>query len=109
MAKRTTNYGVNPTMKWKRFPGVYGGTCGCMHKLEGTKFQVRHCGHPTALWPWYGLRPDGSMILAPNGRAFQFLQDAKAATEAEYKKGESRMKKRKSTPVSILSTCDKSI
>lgn len=75
MGKKNTN--------WERRAGVYGGTCGAMWRLRGTDYFVRHCGHPTALWPYYGLRPDGSMILAPNGRAFRLLADAQAAVERE--------------------------
>lgn len=44
-------------------------------------YSVARAPHPTALWPWYGVRPDGAMILAPSGRAFQLLEDCKAFTE----------------------------
>jgi hypothetical protein len=90
MTRQLSHYGVKPTMDWKRTPGCFGGQNGASYHLVGTKYYVRHCGHPTANWPYYGLRPDGSMILAPSGYAFQFLQDAKAATEAEYRKSQSK-------------------
>jgi hypothetical protein len=51
--------------------------------LVGSKFYVAHCGHPTALWPYVGVRPDGSLILHRSGKAFQFLRDCQAATAAE--------------------------
>jgi hypothetical protein len=44
---------------------------------------VRHCGHPTALWPYYGVPPGGGeMLLAPSGHGFQTLALAQAAVEA---------------------------
>ena len=59
---------------------------GTRYYLGRTGYGVAHCGHPTAHWPWHGVRPDGSMILSPNGLAFQFLADAQRATEAEARK-----------------------
>lgn len=58
-------------------------SCGKVKTFElgGTGFTVQHCGHPTALWPWYGTDPEGLMILAPNGRGFQYLKDALLSTE----------------------------
>ena len=29
---------------------------------HATGYSVRHCGHPTALWPYYGETPEGQMI-----------------------------------------------
>lgn len=40
-----------------------------------------HCGHPTAIWP-YGLTVDGSLVAAPNGRAYQYKHDVRAAAFA---------------------------
>lgn len=37
-------------------------------------YTIEHCGHPTALWPYALYGPDGQMILAPNGRAWQKLE-----------------------------------
>src|SRR4051812_3757632 len=70
-------------MRWIRRPGVFGGKCGASWQLQGTAFLVRHCGHPTALWPYHGERPEGSMILDHNGRGFSSLAEAKIATELE--------------------------
>lgn len=57
-------------------------------RLIGTNYFVRHCGHPTALYPWYGERPDGSMITSgargERGFAFRYLVDAKVAVELDY-------------------------
>ncbi len=46
---------------------------------------VLHCGHPTALWPYYieAFFAD-KMILAPNGSGFQYLRDAKLAAWKAY-------------------------
>jgi hypothetical protein len=46
-------------------------------------YRVRHCGHPTALWPYYGQTPRTDLLTAPNGRGFQTLNQAQAAVEAE--------------------------
>ncbi len=46
---------------------------------------VIHCGHPTALWPYYiqaFFSP--TMILAPNGSGFAYLRDAKLAAWKAY-------------------------
>jgi hypothetical protein len=51
--------------------------------FSAADYRVRHCGHPTALWPYYGETPDGRMILAPSGRGFPTLNDAQAAAEEE--------------------------
>jgi hypothetical protein len=44
---------------------------------------VRHCGHPTALWPYYGQTPRTDLLLASNGHGFRTLNQAQAAVEAE--------------------------
>ncbi len=64
---------------WGRRPGrhyqlvLYG---------RETDVYIHHCGHPTALWPYFITRDAearGPMTLAPNGRGFRTL---KAAQEA---------------------------
>jgi hypothetical protein len=56
--------------------------------LLGTSYVVQHCGHPTANFPWYGLRPDGTMITSgvngTHGYAFRYLDDAKVAVELDH-------------------------
>jgi len=47
-----------------------------------TPYTVQHCGHPTALYPWAIIRPDGSLVAAPNGMAFQYKLDAIGAVDA---------------------------
>ena len=63
---------------WKRIPGAAGGTCGAQwHHPSG--WYVQHCGHPTALRPYYCVNPDGRSVLDPaTGRAFRHLGDAQA-------------------------------
>jgi hypothetical protein len=57
-------------------------------ELAGTEYLVKHCGHPTANYPWYGERPDGSMITSgkdgTHGMAFRYLDDAKVAVELDH-------------------------
>ena len=67
--------------RWTRFAGWQGKQCGAKYQLTGTAYIIHHCGHPTALWPYYGHTPAGKMIIAPNGRAFAHLADAQAAME----------------------------
>lgn len=55
---------------------------------EDTNVYVQHCGHPTALWPYYISRHadgKGPMTLAPNGHGFMSLKDAKEATIQLYR------------------------
>jgi hypothetical protein len=44
-------------------------------------WQVHHCGHPTANWPYYGVRPDGTVIVMPNNTGFRHLVEAQEAVE----------------------------
>ena len=70
---------VAPT--WERWGG--GSVLGhkdavYLHIPSG--WQVRHCGHLTANFPYYILTPDG-VVLADNGRGFQRLELAKQHLE----------------------------
>src|SRR5262249_29259442 len=57
-------------------------------QLAGTRYFVKHCGHPTANYPWYGERPDGSIITSGKdgrcGMALRYLDDAKVAAELDH-------------------------
>jgi hypothetical protein len=66
---------------WVRFRGGCGGIW-----QHSSGWVVHHCGHPTAIWPYYGVSPEGRMLLAPNGRAFGLLLDAQEAVEDEVRK-----------------------
>jgi hypothetical protein len=55
---------------------------------EGTNVYVHHCGHPTAIYPYYVSRREdgkGPMTLAPNGYGFMSLKDAKEAAFQLYR------------------------
>ena len=47
--------------------------------------RVRHCGHPTANWPYY-IDAD-PIIVASNGHGFRLLVEAKQAAESLYMEG----------------------
>ena len=64
---------------WARVDGGRGTCWGMFEHSSG--WQIRHCGHPTALRPYQLFRPDGSEVRAPNGLAWQKL--AHAAAEAQ--------------------------
>ena len=61
------------------------GGCGGVWKHE-SGWLVLHCGHPTALWPYYGVSPSGETLLAPNGYAFRLLVLAQEAVEEQTAK-----------------------
>lgn len=42
---------------------------------------VRHCGHPTALYPWYLISPEGISYTGRSGAAWTHQADAKLAAE----------------------------
>jgi len=46
---------------------------------------VIHCGHPTALWPYYieAFFAD-DIIVSPNGHGFRYLEDAKLGAWKAY-------------------------
>jgi hypothetical protein len=78
------------------------GGCGGLWLHESSGWTVQHCGHPTALRPYYGIPSreipataevraavtlgqftdaDSPILLAPHGGAFSRLIDAQAAVE----------------------------
>jgi hypothetical protein len=65
------------------------GGCGGVWKHD-SGWLVRHCGHPTALWPYYGLRPEGGQMLLSGGFGvgigFRTLALAQAAVEEQIAK-----------------------
>ena len=61
-----------------------------MVRGEGMDIYVHHCGHPTAIWPYYISRNadgKGPMILAPNGHGFMWLKAAQEAAVALWRRG----------------------
>lgn len=68
-----TDYG---TPEWTRLGGMYG-KLGVKH-VHRSGWAAIHCGHPTALWPWYLDGPNGEED--PEGRrTWNKLADAKEA------------------------------
>ncbi len=53
-----------------------------LHVSSG--WEIRHCGHPTANWPYYLVDPSApdEIVIAPNGRGFRLLAEAKDAVLA---------------------------
>ena len=84
MARSARDDGRKPRMQWI---DLGGRDKFKRWQLAGTEYFVQHCGHPTANFPWYGVRPDGSTITSgPNGTkgwAFRYLDDAKVACELD--------------------------
>jgi hypothetical protein len=66
---------------WERLVGYR-----CWQHSSG--WEVHHCGHPTANWPYYLVEPKTRrMVIAQNGKAFRTLalaQDAVRAVVAGY-------------------------
>jgi len=51
-----------------------------IHQASG--WQIHHCRHPTANFPYYILTPDGRRVVNPrNGRGFQRLHLAQEHVE----------------------------
>ena len=69
---------------------------GTTHKCRAvwahpSGWEVRHCGHPTALWPWSAMAPkvadEVDFVVDQNGRGFQNL--ARAFEQIDrYERGE---------------------
>jgi hypothetical protein len=69
-----------PTPEWERV-SARGGVFGTWRHRSG--WLVRHCGHPTALWPYYLIAPDGTELVEVDGhRTWSTLAQAKKAVES---------------------------
>lgn len=70
-----------PEPVWVRYAGSLG-KLDTVHRHTRSGWEVRHCGHPTANFPYFILKPDGERLLNPNnGRGFQRLELAKIYVE----------------------------
>lgn len=69
---------ASPSM-WERLSAA-GDKCSG-HWRHASGWEVRHCGHPTANWPYYAVDMEGRMVLASNGRGFRTLDEAQAEVE----------------------------
>lgn len=71
-----------PAIAWERrllMPGMaHFAAYRLMRHGAFTGWQVRHCGHQTAIRPYYIVRPDGAVI----DRKYRLLDDAKASVIA---------------------------
>lgn len=68
---------------WQRLSAP-GDKCGAHWRHEASGWQVRHCGHPTANWPYYAIDPahEECATVSANGRGFRSLKAAFAAVES---------------------------
>lgn len=68
--------------RWTRLSDAKDGKTR-QHFTHDAGYDLQHCGHPTAIWPWQLIGPDGQLRLAPNGRAFRDLADVRTFVEGE--------------------------
>ena len=68
---------------WQRVPGLLG-KLDTVHIHTPSGWEIHHCGHPTANFPYVIYKPNGERILAPNGRGFQRLELAKKYAEGNH-------------------------
>lgn len=68
---------------WTRLHPKGASKCSAAYRHDATGWVVKHCGHPTANWPYYASAPDGSasLVIESCGRAFRLLDDACRAVE----------------------------
>jgi hypothetical protein len=62
------------------------GKIGARYTHKPSGWVVIHCSHPTANFPYYIQTDTGERILAPNGRGFRHVDEAKQAVEAAHAK-----------------------
>lgn len=71
-----------PVPVWVRHAGAFG-KLDTVHVHTRSGWQVRHCGHPTANFPYLIVTSDGEQLVNPvNGRGFQRLELAKEFVES---------------------------
>lgn len=53
------------------------------HWVHASGWELRHCGHPTAIWPYHLTSPDhpGAMVVHQDGRGFRTLEQAQRAVD----------------------------
>jgi hypothetical protein len=39
-------------------------------------WEIHHCGHPTATWPWYAISPTGVHVCSESGHGWRTLAQA---------------------------------
>lgn len=65
---------------WERLSPP-GATCDA-HWRHVSGWEIQHCGHQTANWPYHAVSPDGiTPVVSHNGRGFPNLLAAMQAVE----------------------------
>jgi len=61
-----------------------GDKCNAHWRHDASGWEVEHCGHPTANWPYFATDPAYPLdaTVTHNGRGFRTLKAAFAAIEA---------------------------
>lgn len=54
------------------------GKIGRFDRHDATGWEIHHCGHPTANWPWYAIAPGDAETgyVADHGRGWRTLDQA---------------------------------
>lgn len=75
---------------WKRLsPPGHKLRAEWLHEASG--WLVKHCGHPTANWPYYARQPhDPALVVTHNGKAWRTLLEACEGVESVLR-GECRL------------------
>ena len=82
----------SPRHNWTSLHSRRVSKCGA-HYLHVSGWEVKHCGHPTANWPYYATAPTGeSPVIADCGKAFMTVRDALDAVESVLR-GSSTLKR----------------
>jgi hypothetical protein len=61
-----------------------GHKCKQHWRHDQTGWEVLHCGHPTAIWPYFAIDPaaPGDTTVSHNGKGFASLEKALDAVDA---------------------------
>ena len=67
---------------WRRLSAP-GDKCSTNWVHNASGWEIQHCGHPTANWPYYALDPSypGTATVTHNGLGFRTLRQAMEAIE----------------------------
>lgn len=68
---------------WTRMSAP-GNKCGARWRHDTSGWLVRHCGHPTANWPYYATDPDDPeerVVVTHNGKGWRRLAEAMETVE----------------------------
>lgn len=75
--------GMKSRAGWTRLSAP-GDKVGATWRHDASGWLVRHCGHPTANWPYYAIDPahgERRVVVSSGGLAFRRLADAVFAVE----------------------------